>query len=76
MGLVKGRESVCERLCGSWQGLDPVYLALSRLRRRKFDDSIQVSTELLGRNAVDQQVQFPRKRGWTEETQEIYADVL
>ncbi len=36
--------------------LDPVYLALSRLRRRKFDDSLAVSTELLALNPMDQQV--------------------
>ena len=39
-----------------FQGLDPVYLALSRLRRRKFDGAIEVATELLSRNALDQQV--------------------
>ena len=36
--------------------LDPVHLALSRLRRRRFDESLQVSTELLANTPLDQQV--------------------
>jgi len=40
-----------------FEGVDPVYLALSRLRRRKFDGAIEVATELLSRNALDQQVE-------------------
>ena len=36
--------------------LDPVYLALSRLRRRRFDDSLTVSTEILSNTPLDQQV--------------------
>jgi hypothetical protein len=39
-----------------FDGLDPVHLALSRLRRRRFDGAIEVATELLSRNALDQQV--------------------
>lgn len=39
-----------------FEGVDPVYLSLSRLRRRKFDGAIEVATELLSRNALDQQV--------------------
>lgn len=35
-------------------GLDPVFLALSRLRRRKFDACIEMCTHLLDRNPMDQ----------------------
>lgn len=45
--------------------MDPVYLALSRLRRRKFDGAIEVATELLGRNALDQQVWWIKCRALT-----------
>jgi len=44
-----------------FEGVDPVYLSLSRLRRRRFDGAIEVATELLSRNALDQQVR-PRAR--------------
>ncbi len=34
--------------------MDPAFLALSRLRRRRFDDAIVTATELLEKNPLDQ----------------------
>ena len=34
--------------------LDPVFLAQSRLRKRKFDDCIAICTQLLDENPLDQ----------------------
>ena len=48
-----------------FDGLDPVYLALSRLRRRNFDGAIEVATEQLSRNALDQQVWWIKCRALT-----------
>ncbi|EKX55519.1 hypothetical protein GUITHDRAFT_156789 [Guillardia theta CCMP2712] len=49
-----------------FQGLvDPVHLALSRLRRRNYDKCIDVATELLGRHGVDQQVWWIKCRALT-----------
>ena len=42
-----------------------MHLALSRLRRRKFDGAIEVATELLSRNALDQQVWWIKCRALT-----------
>ena len=42
-----------------------MYLSLSRLRRRKFDGAIEVATELLSRNALDQQVWWIKCRALT-----------
>ena len=35
--------------------LHPLFLAQSRLRRRRFDDCIEICTDLLHKNAFDQQ---------------------
>ena len=45
-----------------FEGVDPVYLSLSRLRRRRYDGAIEVATELLSNNALDQQVRPPAAR--------------
>ena len=34
--------------------VDPIYLALSRFRRRRFDDSANICTEVLEQNPYDQ----------------------
>jgi len=48
-----------------WKGMDPVYLALSRLRRQRLDESMAVATDLLARNPYDQQVWWVKCRGLT-----------
>jgi len=45
--------------------MDPVFLTISRLRRQKLDESIAVSTDLLSRNAFDQQVWWVKCRALT-----------
>ena len=35
-------------------GVNPVWLAQSRLRRRKFDECIEICTSILEKNPVDQ----------------------
>jgi hypothetical protein len=34
--------------------MDPAFLALSRLRRRRFDEALQISSELLDAQPLDQ----------------------
>lgn len=46
-------------------GVNPVFLAHSRLRRRRFDDTIQLSTQLLEKNKLDQQAWFLKVRATT-----------
>lgn len=45
--------------------MNPAFLALSRLRRRKFDSSIDLCTNILNENPLDQQVWFMKCRGMT-----------
>mmetsp|Transcript_7923 Transcript_7923/g.19260 ORF Transcript_7923/g.19260 Transcript_7923/m.19260 type:complete len:535 (-) Transcript_7923:206-1810(-) len=57
-----------------YDGMDPVFLALSRLRRRKWDATTEVASELLGRNAFDQQVWWIKCRAltsknWVDDTE-------
>ncbi|CAE7934137.1 Ttc8, partial [Symbiodinium sp. KB8] len=46
--------------------VDPIYLALSRFRRRRFDDSANICTEVLEQNPYDQAVWFLKCRSLTE----------
>lgn len=55
-------------------GINPVFLAHSRLRRRRFDDTIQLCTDLLEKNKLDQQVWFLKVRAttlknWVDDTE-------
>lgn len=55
-------------------GINPVFLAHSRLRRRRFDDTIQLCTDLLEKNKLDQQVWFLKVRAttlknWADDTE-------
>jgi hypothetical protein len=55
-------------------GINPVFLAQSRLRRRRFDDSIEVCTDILQKNALDQQSWFIKVRAttlknWVDDTE-------
>jgi tetratricopeptide repeat protein 8 len=45
--------------------LDPVFLAMSKLRRRKFDESIDICTGILAENPYDQAVWFLKTRALT-----------
>ena len=45
--------------------LNPAFLALSRLRRRRFDDSIAQCTEQLAANPLDKAVWFIKLRALT-----------
>lgn len=54
--------------------INPVFLAHSRLRRRRFDDTIQLCTDLLEKNKLDQQVWFLKVRAttlknWVDDTE-------
>lgn len=51
--------------------IDPAFLALSRFRRRKFDESIAVCTELLEKQPLDRAVWFIKCRALT---QQVYID--
>eukprot|EP00455_Lapot_gusevi_P018693 TRINITY_DN20242_c0_g1_i10.p1 TRINITY_DN20242_c0_g1~~TRINITY_DN20242_c0_g1_i10.p1 ORF type:complete len:501 (+),score=88.98 TRINITY_DN20242_c0_g1_i10:70-1572(+) len=48
--------------------MDPVYLALSKLRRRKFDECNDICTRLLEQNAYDQAVWFIKCRALTSKS--------
>lgn len=55
-------------------GINPVFLAHSRLRRRRFDDTIQLCTDVLEKNKLDQQVWFLKVRAttlknWVDDTE-------
>ncbi|CAG9463813.1 unnamed protein product [Pedinophyceae sp. YPF-701] len=64
--------------------MDPVFLSMSRLRRRKYDACIEKCTELLERNQYDQAVWYLKARALTlqsyiddtEVEEEGLADVL
>ncbi|GIL68547.1 hypothetical protein Vafri_21814 [Volvox africanus] len=66
------------------QGINPVWLAQSRLRRRKFDSCIEVCTSVLEKNPYDQAVWYLKTRALTlknwiddlEIEEEGVADVL
>ncbi|GIL88321.1 hypothetical protein Vretimale_15095 [Volvox reticuliferus] len=47
------------------QGINPVWLAQSRLRRRKFDSCIEVCTSVLEKNPYDQAVWYLKTRALT-----------
>jgi len=47
--------------------IDPVFLALSRLRRRKYDKAIENCDELLQRNQYDQAAWYLKTRALTLE---------
>jgi tetratricopeptide repeat protein 8 len=49
-------------------GVHPVYLAHSRLRRRRFDDTVDLCSDLLSENALDQQVWYLKVRALTMRT--------
>eukprot|EP00744_Colponema_vietnamica_P015647 GILI01021941.1.p1 GENE.GILI01021941.1~~GILI01021941.1.p1 ORF type:complete len:520 (-),score=157.53 GILI01021941.1:66-1583(-) len=46
--------------------MDPFLLALSRFRRRKFDDTVDICTHILDQNPYDQAVWFLKCRALTE----------
>jgi tetratricopeptide repeat protein 8 len=64
--------------------MDPLYLCLSRLKRRKFDESIEVSTQLLEKNPVDKPALYLKckslvEKSWLDDTEmedEGVADVV
>uniref|UniRef100_A0A7S0V2E5 Uncharacterized protein n=1 Tax=Polytomella parva TaxID=51329 RepID=A0A7S0V2E5_9CHLO len=64
--------------------MNPVWLAQSRLRRRKFDESLKISSALLEKNPYDQAVWFLKTRALTlknwiddvEIEEEGIADIL
>ncbi|KAG2493544.1 hypothetical protein HYH03_008358 [Edaphochlamys debaryana] len=66
------------------QQLNPVWLAQSRLRRRKFDSAIEVCTSILEKNPYDQAVWYLKTRALTlknwiddlEIEEEGVADIL
>ncbi len=45
--------------------MDPVYLAMSKLRRRKYDDAVQICTSLLEQNPYDQAAWYLKCRSLT-----------
>jgi tetratricopeptide repeat protein 8 len=45
--------------------INPILLAQSRLRRRRFDDAIEICTDCLRQNALDQQAWFIKVRATT-----------
>jgi tetratricopeptide repeat protein 8 len=54
--------------------MNPVFLAQSRLRRRRFDDCIEICTDVLQRNALDQQTWYLKVRAttlknWVDDTE-------
>lgn len=65
-------------------GIDPMFYALSKYRRRKFDECITICTELLEVNPLDQAVWFLKTRAltaksWIDDTEleeEGVAEVL
>mmetsp|Transcript_21676 Transcript_21676/g.35870 ORF Transcript_21676/g.35870 Transcript_21676/m.35870 type:complete len:504 (-) Transcript_21676:149-1660(-) len=48
--------------------MDPLYYAASKFRRRKFDDCINICTELLGRNPYDQAVWYLKAKALTSKS--------
>jgi hypothetical protein len=55
-------------------GVNAVFRAHSRLRRRRFDDTIQLCTQLLEKNKLDQQAWFLKVRAttlknWVDDTE-------
>lgn len=54
--------------------MNPLWLAQSRLRRRRFDDAVEICTDLLHKNALDQQAWFVKVRAttlknWVDDTE-------
>ena len=54
--------------------INPLFLAQSRLRRRRFDDCIEICTDMLQKNALDQQAWYLKVRAltlrdWTDQTE-------
>ena len=54
--------------------INPLYLAHSRLRRRRFDDTIRICSDVLEKNALDQQAWFLKVRAttlknWVDDTE-------
>ena len=52
-------------LVSSSTGINPLFLAQSRLRRRRFDDCVSLCSDVLERNALDQQAWFLKVRATT-----------
>jgi hypothetical protein len=52
----------------SQHNMDPVYLALSKLRRRKHDECINICSTLLDQNAYDQAAWYVKSRALTAKT--------
>ena len=55
-------------------GLNPVFLAQSRLRRRRFDDAIEICNTVAAKNSLDQQCWFLKVRAttlknWVDDTE-------
>lgn len=54
--------------------INPIFLAQSRLRRRRFDDAIDICTDLLAKNPLDQaawylKVRAITLRNWIDDTE-------
>lgn len=56
------------------ENINPLYLAHSRLRRRRFDDTIKICSDVLQKNPLDQQAWFLKVRAttlknWVDDTE-------
>lgn len=56
------------------ENVNPLYLAHSRLRRRRFDDTISICSDVLNKNPLDQQAWFLKVRAttlknWVDDTE-------
>lgn len=54
--------------------MNPLYLAHSRLRRRRFDDTLSICSDVLEKNPLDQQAWFLKVRAttlknWVDDTE-------
>jgi tetratricopeptide repeat protein 8 len=61
-------------VCAQGTTINPILLAQSRLRRRRFDDAIHICTDCLRQNALDQQAWFIKVRAttlknWVDDTE-------
>lgn len=54
LGATRGRCARSASPSDSQAKMDPAFLALSRLRRRRFDEALQISSELLEAQPLDQ----------------------
>ena len=65
---------IVQTMTGTATSINPVFLAQSRLRRRRFDDCIAICTDQLTQNALDQQAWYLKVRAatlknWVDDTE-------